>query len=92
MDVFFDIPIVGWIAGGIWAGASGIVHSSNGVATGGGQWNSESQATFDVPAVGPNGQMLGHSNVAGMMNVTLPGMSLTLSQYLDFLKTQGCCQ
>lgn len=92
MDVVVDVPVVGWIVGGLWAAGSAIVGSNDGIATGGGQWNSESQATFDIPAVAPDGRVLDHHDVSGMTNLPLPGTDMTVKQYIDSLKRKDCCK
>ena len=91
MDVIVDIPIVGWIIGGLWSAGGAIIGNNDVIATGGGQWNSEPQATFDIPAVDPNGNMLDHHDVGGMMNLTMPGKSETIRQYIEHLKERNCC-
>lgn len=92
MDVVVDIPVVGWIVGWFWAGGSAIVRDNDGIATGGGQWNSESQATFDIPAITPNGEVLNHHDVDGMIHLELPGKNQTVIQYIEKLKKRDCCQ
>ncbi|MFO1521641.1 MAG: RHS repeat-associated core domain-containing protein [Kiritimatiellia bacterium] len=86
LDVIADVPVVGWLIGGIWAGGSVIIGSNNGVATGGGQWNREPQADINIPARDSNGDLIDHQAVDEMLNLIYPDMGMTVREYIETMK------
>ena len=92
-DVIFDIPLVGWGLGGIWSIIGAIVSSPDMVASGGGQWNYESGADYNIPA--KNGdRSIGHHEVSDLFNVkfkTTDGRELTVSEYVQEIEKRNCC-
>jgi pimeloyl-ACP methyl ester carboxylesterase len=99
VDAVMNIPVLGWAAGALWTGgsaASSLLGQSasktaNGIATGGGQWNAENNATKNIPAVNASGDPMGHMDVEGMMSSPLnEGSSTpTVQNHIDQRKQQG---
>ncbi|MBR1608715.1 MAG: hypothetical protein IJ678_03775 [Kiritimatiellae bacterium] len=94
-DVIFDIPVVGWLLGGIWSGLGVPARNNNMVASGGGQWNYESDADLNIPAIDPDGRTIDHHGVDQMMNVPFVdenGTLTTVRQHVNELSKRNCCE
>lgn len=92
-DVFFDIPFIGWGIGGIWSLLGSIVNNSDMIASGGGQWNYESHADYNIPA--KNGDAsVNHHDVRSLINVkvkTKDGREMTVLEYTEEIEQRNCC-
>ena len=94
-DVIFDIPVVGWLLGGIWSGLGVPARNNNMVASGGGQWNYESDADLNIPAINPDGRTIDHHGVGHMMNVPFvdeKGTLTTVRNHVNKLSKRNCCE
>ena len=92
-DVFFDIPLVGWGIGGIWSLLGSIVNNSDMIASGGGQWNYESHADYNIPAKDGDASV-NHHDVRNLINVkvkTKDGREMTVLEYTKEIEQRNCC-
>ena len=92
-DVFFDIPFIGWGIGGIWSLLGSIVNNSDMIASGGGQWNYESHADYNIPAKDGDASV-NHHDVRNLINVkvkTKDGREMTVLEYTEEIEQRNCC-
>ena len=89
IDHIVAIPVVGWLFGGIWAGA-GINWNNNMISTGGGQWNNISGPDYRI-----NADNIDHNDITGMMNLKFKdssGRDISVRDYMNELKGINCCE
>ena len=92
-DYVFEIPVAGNILGGIWS-LIGTLGNNNMVASGGGQWNFEKYADYNILMVDQNDNCIDHQLVNESMQIkfeTKYGNILTLKEYIgDVLNKEQC--
>ena len=90
-----NIPVVGNILGGLWAGLGVVVNfvdssGNNMIATGGGQWNNMSGADYNIDLGNIN-----HDNVKAMMNLKFKpspdSEEISLIDFINKIRKENCC-